>query len=398
MSAATQAQVIGRRGVVWMLMIGGVGLVGSLFLLIFGDTIGPPTTAKGSSYSDSAVGHGAFVELLRAMRYRVFINRDPEARHITSRDLIIIAEPDIRLFNTERLESLSREQAQVLIVLPKWATWPSTEDPGWIERAELLPLEAIQLLADEIINNATATRGSVETLTLNRFPEWVPTLADAQFVKSLDLRPIVTGPDGNLMAYVESSNLRIAVLTDPDLIANHGLHLGDNAHLALALVDVLLQPGGRIFIDETLHGFAVEKNVWRLMFEPPYLAATLLALVAMWLIVWHSARRFGAPLPPMPAFSSGKDALIENAARLLISGGHGAHVAERYGEATVIEASQRLRLTNRDATDDLRPQLERIAERRGITAKLPGRRQQSLHPVTLARRYHEWKLEMFGGS
>jgi hypothetical protein len=200
------------------------------------------------------------------------------------------------------------------------------------------------------------------------------------------------------MAYLETSNLQIAVLTDPDLIANHGLHLGDNAHLALALVDVLLQPGGRIFIDETLHGFAVEPNIWRLMFEPPYLAATLLALVAMWLIVWHAARRFGAPLPPVPAFSSGKDALIENAARLLISGGHGAHVAERYGEATVIEAGKRLRLTNREASDDLRPQLERIAERRGITAKLPGRRHPALHPVALARRYHEWKLEMFGGS
>ncbi|MGY8997426.1 MAG: hypothetical protein ACKVH7_13365, partial [Alphaproteobacteria bacterium] len=94
-----QDQVISRRGIVWMLMIGGVGLIGSLFLLVFGDTIGPPSTAKGSSYSDSAVGHEAFVNLLRAMDYRVFINRDPQAKHITERDLIIIAEPDIRLFN-----------------------------------------------------------------------------------------------------------------------------------------------------------------------------------------------------------------------------------------------------------------------------------------------------------
>jgi hypothetical protein len=398
MSAAMQDQVISRRGIVWMLMIGGVGLIGSLFLLVFGDTIGPPSTAKGSSYSDSAVGHEAFVNLLRAMDYRVFINRDPQAKHITERDLIIIAEPDIRLFNAERLESLSREKARVLIVLPKWAVWPSSEHPGWIDRAELLPLESIQILADMVIEGSTTTRSSVETLSLNRFPEWSPTLGDAQFVTSLDLRPIVSGADGNLMAYVESANLRVAVLSDPDLIANHGLHLGDNAHLALALVDVLLQPGGRIFIDETLHGFAVEPNIWRLMFEPPYLAATLLALVAMLLIVWHSARRFGAPLPPAPAFSSGKDALIENAARLLISGGHGAHVAERYGEATVIEAGQRLRLTSREPTDDLRPQLERIAERRGIKSNLPRRRHPALHPVALAQRYHQWKLEMFGGS
>ena len=154
--------------------------------------------------------------------------------------------------------------------------------------------------------------------------------------------------------------------------------------------------------DETLHGFAIVPSLWRLLFLPPYLAATALALGAAGLVVWRAAARFGAPLQAMsgPVFRGGHATLIDNAGRLLTAGGHEALVAERYGEATVREALARLHLIRHvGANADAVEALNAVAKRRGVHTRLPAADgARGLRPLALARRYQRWTREMFGES
>lgn len=194
------------------------------------------------------------------------------------------------------------------------------------------------------------------------------------------------------------------MLADPDLIANHGLHRGDNARLALGLIDELLTSSdATIHFDESLHGFAIVPSLPRLLLAPPFLAGTLLALATIAAIVWRAAVRFGtdAGNEGTPVFGSGHETLLDNAGRLLATANHAAYIADRYGSATLEEAARRLHVAqqgwrprNRELTE-LRGTLERIAQRRGVQTRLPDA--GTLRPLAKARRYYDWMEEMFGG-
>jgi len=201
-----------------------------------------------------------------------------------------------------------------------------------------------------------------------------------------------------LIGLVRSSGFHITVIADPDIIANHGLYRGDNAALAVALIDRLLPQGGRIVVDETLHGYVLHHSIWRLLLTPPYLAASLLALLAVAFLVWRATQRFGAPLPPQRAIASGKDTLIDNASRLLVSGGHADHLVGRYGLAMLSDVAERLHLPPSRDMETLRRQLTPLAERRGVTTRLPLQASGAWTPTILARRFHDWKREMLGES
>ena len=139
----------------------------------------------------------------------------------------------------------------------------------------------------------------------------------------------------------------VFVLTDPDLLSNHGLALGDNARIAASLLPELAGEK-RILIDYSLSDRLARRNLperkrtWADLgrfFEYPF---TLLwigfgALTA--LALWRSWVRFGAPLPDATeAPEASKTAAIDAKARLLRLAGHdgallAAHVEQRLSHA-----------------------------------------------------------------
>ena len=218
-------------------------------------------------------------------------------------------------------------------------------------------------------------------------------LDSPQLITSSSLEPIVASPDGILVGLVPGT--RIAVLSDPDLIANHGLRMGGNAPMALRLIDHLLPYGGSVHVDETLHGFAVVPSLPRLLLQPPFLAATLLTLAALAALAWIGTTRFGAPLAASRAGLSGNILLMRNAGRLLAASGNDVYVAERYAEAVIDEASRRFHLPqgpgNRSRS---RRALKRIAQRSGVRRSLP----DTGSPARLVREYFRWMEELFNAN
>ena len=119
-----------------------------------------------------------------------------------------------------------------------------------------------------------------------------------QLIKqSAHLEPLVTlGGDvlfGRVLPSDERSTSDVYVLSDPDLIATHGLVRGDNATLAVSIVERLRPGGGGVVFDETLHGGDVRPSLWREVFRPPLVFATGSAFFAGLVLVAAGLGRFG---------------------------------------------------------------------------------------------------------
>ena len=396
------APLFNRRAIVWLVLSGGAAFCVMLTLSVLGDPAAGNVTTS-SVFSRSAVGHVAFAELLRAQGREVKPNRSRKALGVAEDDLLLILAPHTADHDIEHLHTLVADavnsKRSVLLALPKWRTSPSSQTRGWIAQARLMaadrtakPLGVVDALAGATIarpQEAPSWRNGLDGAA-------TPSIDKPQLIEHETLEPLVSATGKVLVGRVP--NTRLWVLSDPDLLSNHGLRRDDNATLMLALVHRLLPAGGAVVFDETLHGFAVVPSLWRLLFQPPYLAATLLALGAMALTVWRAAARFGAPLDARAgaAFRGGHGQLIENAGRLLAGGGHGALVARRYAEMTVAEARRRLRLPAEPvATDQSTAALNAIAARRGVRARLPTSVEKQ-RPVALARSCQRWTREMFG--
>lgn len=395
--------VFSRRTIVWLVLGGGVAFCIMLTLMIVGDPAGGNVTTS-SVFSRSAVGHKALAEWLRAQGREVKVNRSREAADVAVGDLLLILAPNTADHDIDHLRALaaaaSANGAAVLVALPKWRTSPSGTTRGWISQANMIkleraakPLGAIPALADGTVVRANDVPG-----WRNAIGDAAPNIALPQFIDHGGLDPLVSSADNVLVG--EVPNTRLAVLADVDLLANHGLRQGDNAELALTLVNRLAPAHGAVVFDETLHGFAIVPSLWRLLFQPPHLGATLLALAAMALTVWRATARFGAPLDARTgaAFRSGHGQLIENAGRLLAAGGHGTLLAQRYAQMTVAEARRRLHLRQESvATDTAFAALNAVGERRGVRARLPANVTWQ-RPLALARDCQRWTREMFGDA
>ena len=399
MSRERSSAVFNRATVAWLVLIGG----GAFCAMLAATALHDPTegdVANASTYSRSAVGHSALAALLRAEGYRTRVNRDVALAGVGKEDLLVILAPNtgehdlqrLRLFILQALTS----NGPVLLGLPKWDTRSSQAERGWIDRAWRIPDEQLAKVLGALpeFDDAALAQGGSEGAWQSRSGV-APSLDEPLLIApAVDWERFVWNAEGTLLGRVR--NTPVSVLSDVDLLANHGLHRGENADLALAIIDRLLPAGGSVVFDETLHGFATFHSFWRLLFQPPYVAATALALVAAAMIIWQAAVRFGAPLPAAsgPAFQRGHATLIDNAGRLLAVGGHADVVARRYREAALAEAQRRLHLAPTKAAHAVAA-LNAVAERRGIEARLPAPDEQ-LRPLALARRWRHWMREMFG--
>ena len=108
----------------------------------------------------------------------------------------------------------------------------------------------------------------------------VPTLKEPQFIISQDVEPIVAAGDFILLGRVDEAHRDLWILTDPDLLANHGLHEGQNASIAVKAIQRIRGGGGSVVIDEEMHGYGTAHSVWRALLTFPLVLVTLHAALA----------------------------------------------------------------------------------------------------------------------
>jgi Domain of unknown function (DUF4350) len=404
----TAVPVFAQRTILWLIGVGGLSFVCAIVLILFGEDFLPTSTVQANAYSQSAIGHMAFVETLRALGIPVLVSRSDSALKAGPNDLLIVAEPPAEQKEDEYLLGLL-EADRVLLVLPKWVATADFTKRHWARQVYRLR----SAHADDILR-IVASRGS--TRIVQREIDWKrnrfggeASLAQPQLMTADGLTPIIDSNLGVLLGEAEDSYGRLWVLSDPDVISNQGLKRGDNAAIAVGMVQALLPAGGSVIVDEVIHGFRRDPNVWRALFEFPIIIITVNAFAAVIVLLWSAAGRFGSPLPAEPPLKAGKTTLIGNAAALLQFGGHSAEILGRYLALTFADVARRMHAPAQVAGGALDQWLERIGKARhvhGAPAQL--RREAELATAAgraddrrllhVARDLYRWKREMLHGS
>ena len=401
-----------RRTVVWLLAVAGLSFGGACWFALE-DTEPRRVLASGpGTRSSSAIGHRAFLDLLERAGIFVGVRRRNVAEEFDAFQVLLLLEPHPDRFEPDELASLGAARAAIL-VLPKWTGAPHPEHPDWIDDATPLPTTEVGAVLRKLAPRAMVYRPPLE-------PRWKsapfgarPELIYPQFMLGSDLTPILESDRGMLVAAIGRGEQRIWIVSDPDILSNHGISRGDNAVLAHALVEALLPPGGTVLVDESMHmkGGLLEvppPSLRRALTEPPFVAVTALFLAAAAVLVLAAAGRFGAPRPAPRAVAFGHAALLDNMARLLASGRHGREILRRYHELVKHDVLRRIHAPSDADEDAVAARLDRAGAARGAAMPYSGlrdkvdltlgkRRTARAAVVSLGRDLHRWKGDIVDG-
>lgn len=343
----------------------------SLLLTGMGGREAAGLSSGANSYSNSAVGHLAFHDLLGGLGYRTLRAEDRPLEAAGENGVLILAEPAGSLTSDENRNKLSTA-GRILLVLPKWTVKPGERRKDWIGEAELAPALRVQSALGAAVSGGDIIRTKPPATYRKTIAAADPTVqGELQLIKGSNLTPLISTPDGILLGELRQGNRRTLVLSDPDPIENHGIGKGANAAFARDVVAALLDGrSGPLVFDETIHGFKRSPpNLLKFLYEFPLNLVLVQILAAAALLLWAAMRRFGAPLPAPRRLDAGRHALIGNAAALVDYAGHHAAFLQRYIAMTLQDAARVLRAPAGLEGADLTAWLARASEARGIDPK-----------------------------
>jgi hypothetical protein len=413
-----------RRTLGWITGVAVTSLALAILLIAFGDDLeARRPNPHANTFSRSAVGHRALVEFLREMGLGVVSRQSPGAGSAGPRRPLVLAEPDTggpTGDQTPRIESLRadalRRRAPLVLVLPKWRGAPRQDKPEWIDKARLLPaqtvLRVLAALDDSALKGAALDRAGMGPLRCSA--AWTSTAfrietSPPQLLRPMPaFEPVVRCGGGLLVARRRlGEGPEVYVVSDPDVLNNHGLGLGDNAVLVHELLAVRLRAAGIVF-DETIHGFNRVPGLMAELRSFPLALAVLQGLVLAGMLVWAGVGRFGKPLPVAGDAEAGKEILIDNTARLLAGGGYAADSLSRYFRQ-VTRAVAAFHFLPPDLPEpEMLARLQQIANGRGVKVDLaaiersiralPEGPRGAERAARIAKSLYDWRLEMTNGT
>ena len=392
------------RTVWWLIVVGAVSFGGAAIFTVLNDRV---RSTGANAFSVSAIGHRALIETLERLDVPVIVSRYRSSEKARSGTVLVVAEPTSRALADAEFGSLF-DAPNILYVLPKRRGEAANDKPAWLRKVDLIDLGDAERALRVVRSGGGIERhdGQVRWTTNRLGP--TPEIDRVQLIANGSLRPIIAGDRGILVGETRRGGSRIWVLSDPDILANHGLASGENAALAVALLDGLRQPGGAVVFDETHHGFVQRPSLWRSAFRLPFAIVSVQALIAMAVLMWAAAGRFGAPVPVPRPYKSGKAALIDNAANLVETGGVAGDVFARYVGSVQRDVARRLHAPRRLDAGELVDWLDRIGRARGLGETLGALvreaddlmqrpRTDDARLLRVARRFNRWRQEMIDG-
>ncbi|MBY6068982.1 hypothetical protein KUW17_19730 [Leisingera aquaemixtae] len=157
----------------------------------------------------------------------------------------------------------------------------------------------------------------------------------AQMFTSPGCTPLIGTQDAMLLAdcsvskgkaLSKTKGMRLLLLSDPDLLNNHGLRMADNAAIARDLLaaraggrNVMIDYSRGMWLTDPDRGVRRERS-WadlKRFFEPPFNILWLGGSLTLGLFVWRSWLRYGPVRHESAAASSGKALALQARARLM---------------------------------------------------------------------------------
>jgi hypothetical protein len=358
------------------------------------------------SFSSSAIGRKAFVDLLRGLDQPVVVYKYTERRAPVSGSLVLIAEPLEPRYIAAAKRRFARAGA-ILFVLPKRRSVKTAKDGRFSAEIRLHPAARVQRVLRAIAPGASLIRDSSGQSWSRTGLGPAPTLSNAQLMRGGTMTPLVASRSGVLLAEISAGRPRIWVLSDPDILANHGIDNGDNAIFAVRVIQTLLPAGRTLVIDETLHAFIKPPSFWAAFFRLPYLVVTVGLILLCLVLGLVGLSRFGKAVSSPPALKAGKDLLIENIADLMTRRGADATVLRTYARVAIDDVAARLHAPRARGEEAVIEWLQRLEPRQKVTrpiAELMERigtfnaKRDSGDAVALAQGLSRWRREMLGDA
>ncbi|MEM7767836.1 MAG: hypothetical protein AAF253_10155 [Pseudomonadota bacterium] len=352
-------------------------------------------------YSTSAIGYGGFVRLLEARGDPVSVSRFDRFLPEYTDTLKVVTLAPVGM--DKALEELEL-QGLALVVLPKRVGNPDRENPKWQRDVWIPSAEQIAALLEPFDDEAEVWRVRAPAEFATDFGFFRPGFdEDIQLIRSDRLEPVVATAGGMFLAKVPDQE--IYILSEPDLINTVGLAGLGRAEMATAMVDWLRYDDREtpIVFDATLHGFEQARSVLQMMFDIPFLGATLVGLAVFLMFGWAGAVRFGAPVRAERAIALGKEALTDSTAGLITMTHREPRLAPGYLALTKRAAARAIAAPRTLTDDQLNDLLDRMGPggKNGFTALAdaaanPATSREDL--LIKARRLFQWRKDITHGQ
>lgn len=399
--------IFSRKTVAWLIAAGLSAFAGATYFMIYGDD-DAAKRASANAYSYSAIGHRALVDTLRRLDIPVSVSRENSAAKVGHSSLLIMAEPaELAYGKRAMMENLTAER--ILLVLPKWQGRSGWLEPGWVESVTLVSSSWTEEVLQEVVPAGEVTRARSAGSWRGGQLGFIPKLFLPQLMEESELTPILASDRGVLIGELIRDDQIIWVLSDPDILSNHGIGGGDNAALTLRIIESLVPSGGDVIIDESIHGFRPQSSGWGAVLELPFAVSTFITVAALIVLMWAATARFGAPIGVKRPTEAGTAGLIDNTAGLHEYSGHGLAILRRYYSDTLREVGHRLHAPPRLDDEALSDWMDRVGDARGVRPRYSTIRRQveiisgagrvdSPRLTRAAQNIYRWKQEIINGS
>lgn len=383
-----------------MVAVGVFGFMAVIALTAWSPELRDKNRAGLHPYSTSALGYGGFVRLLEARGDPVSVTRfDRQLGEYTDALKVVTLSPTGM---SEALEELDLV-GLALVILPKRTGVANLQNPKWQARVGLVSTARVEAVLEPFDTEAEIWRVRAPATLEADFGRFRPDFEDEiQLVRSEYLEPVLSTPAGMVVAKVPGEE--VYILSDPDLVNTVGLANFGRAELATALVDWLRydERDAPIVFDATLHGFEQARTVLQMMFDVPFLGATLVGVVVFLMFGWAGAVRFGAPEPEQRAIALGKQALTDSTAGLITMTHREPNLAPGYLTLTKREAAKAIGAPKTLSDDQLDALLDRVGPDTGQpfteladAAANPATSRDDL--LIKTRRLFQWRKEITHG-
>jgi hypothetical protein len=389
-----------------MAVVGVFAFSALLVLLTYAPDLRGGDDGGAQALSKSAVGFAGIVEALRLAREPVLVNRAAlsPGRH----GGLLVVTPTVST-SRQAIEGLSFG-GPVLVVLPKWLVLPLPTHRGWVGKAGLIDpgmfdrgsiaaraglrrrggvgSPVLHLATGMFPGGGTLHAGPVDSLQVLTAPGWVPVLVD-------DAGETILARDPRGPFYV---------LSDPDLMNTQGVRDVRTLATALAILRALRIGDGAVVFDVRLNGLGRERNLGRLLFDPPFLGVTLCLVAAAALAGLQALVRFGPVRRGGRAIPLGKTALVDNTAALVRLAGREHRLGGRYADLTADLAARAVGAPRGLGGEPLAALLDRLGARRGLGTSLTTLESEArsassaVRLVAAADQMFRWRVDLTAGA
>jgi len=385
--------------IILVVAIGIIAFAGMLILGAYAPDLRSGRNGGAHALSNAATGFSGIVQLARATGRNPLILRNEG--FLDTEDLVVLT-PETGA--TDMGKVLARRTTKpTLVVLPKWNTVADPSHSGWVRSQGLRPAwdpEKVLAPAHPLRVQRHRSGGTPLKTVPGHAPKELRFTAPGplQTVGGSGIKPIVTDSAGRAVL-IQFGDQPLYLLADPDLLSNRGMADRRQAAAALAMIDFLNSTGAKsVTFDVTLNGLGQTRSPLRLMFDPPFLAATLAIAAALLLAGLQAISRFGPPRRPERAIAFGKAALIDNAAALVRQARREAGLGGRYAEMIREKAVTVFGVPARLRDSALTEYLDKLGGRASFSAlesaAAGARTREEL--VGAAQALHRWQKEKKG--